>query len=103
MTIAELNEIVSTGSKDHINEALKAQGYVNCYKHKYSEEVDLGKLLLGNLLETEAYADEANNRRYSGGIFYNVQNHENFEFIITCVGDLANTYPLEVTTWAKRV
>ena len=103
MTIAELNEIVGTGDIKHIEEQLKGQGYYSCTKHKYDEEVNLGKLFLGDLLETESYADEPNNKRYSGGIFYNVQNHENCEILIVCIGDLANTYPMEVITWAKKI
>ncbi|MCM1438483.1 MAG: hypothetical protein NC131_04650 [Roseburia sp.] len=103
MTIAELNEIVSTGDINHIEEQLKGQGYYSCSKRKYAEEVNLGKLFLGDLLETEAYADEANGLRYSGGIFYNVQNHENCEIILVCVGDLENIYPLEVNVWAKKI
>ncbi len=103
MTIAELSDIVSTGDKKHIKEQLKAQGYSYYSRRKYSEAVDLNKLFLGDLLETDLFADEPNNLSYKGGIYYNVQNHENCEIVIVCIGNLTDTYPMEVTTWAKII
>ena len=103
MTIAQLTEIVSTGDKKHIQDQLKQQGYTNCFKKKYTQAVDKAALFLGDLQETELFADEPNNLTYQGGIYTGVQNHENFEFINICVGNLADGYPLEITTWGKQI
>lgn len=103
MTIAQLTEIVSTGDKKHIQEQLQQLGYVNCFKQKYKEAVDKAALFLGDLYETEVFADEPNNLSYQGCIYLNVQNHENFEFVNICVGNLTDGVPVEITTWGKQI
>ena len=103
MTITQLTEIVSTGDRNHIQEQLKQQGYISCFKRKYNQPVDKAALFLGDLYETELFADEPNNLTYQGGIYMNVQNHENFEFINICVGNLSDGVPVEITTWAKQI
>ena len=103
MTVTQLTEIVSTGDKNHIQEELKKLGYISCFKRKYNEAVDKTTLFLGDLYQTELFADEPNNLSYQGDIYVNVQNHENFEFINVCVGNLSDGVPVEITTWAKQI
>ena len=103
MTITQLTEIVSTGDKKHIQEKLKGQGYTNCFKKKYNQPVDKAELFLGDLYETELFADEPNNLTYQGAIYMNVKGHENFEFINICVANMSDGVPVEITTWAKQI
>ena len=103
MTKDELEKIAQVADKKKINAELKRLGYCDCKRHKEYKNIGFDVLFKGDLIETVEYSDANGKQRYQGGIFTNVNNYENLEFIIININDDKNTFPIDMLIWAKEL
>ena len=103
MDLSQLNEIVATADKKHIEKQLKMRGYTDCVKHKIYKHIGLEVLFKGDLQETETLPDSKGKRTYQGGIFTNVKGYESLKFIIININDDKNLFPIEMLICVKEI
>lgn len=103
MLIEYLIKIIRTADKKAITKQLRELSYIDCKRDKGLCNLNLETLFKGNLEETETFHDSKNKWIYQGGIFTQVKDYEQFEFIIVNINDHKNTFPIDMLIWAKEI
>lgn len=103
MTLTQLTEIIRTANKAEITKQLRELGYIDCKKHKQLRNLSIETLLKGKVEETDTFPDNKDKRTYQGGIFTQVKDYEQLEFVIVNINDHKNTFPIDMLIWAKEV
>ena len=103
MLIEYLTKIIKTADKKAITKQLRELNYIDCKKDKVLCALNLEALFKGNLEETETFNDSINKLTYQGGIFTQVKDYEQFEFIVVNINDHKNTFPIDMLIWAKEI
>ena len=103
MKLTQLTEIVKTANKKAIIRNLKGLGYIDCKKHKELRHLNLEPLFKGEMQNTETFPDKKGKRTYEGGIFTQVKDYEQLEFIIVNINDNKNVFPIDMLIWAKEI
>lgn len=103
MTLTQLTEIIRTADKKQITKRLQELGYIDCKKDKQLRNLSLEILFNGELEETETFPDSKGKRTYHGGIFTQVKDYEQLEFVIVNINDRKNTFPIDMLIWTKEI
>lgn len=103
MTLPQLTEIIKLTEKCCIISRLTKLGYIDCKKDKQLRNLNLETLFDGELEETDTFPDNKGKRTYQGGIFSQVKDYEQLEFIIVNINDHKNTFPIDMLIWAKEI
>ena len=103
MTLEQLTTIIQITDKKQITKQLKELKYIDCKKDKKLQKLSIETLFKGELKETETFHDSNSKRTYQGGIFTQVKDYEQIEFVVVNINDKKDTFPIDMLILAKEI
>lgn len=105
MQITQLVPIVKMADKRAIESELRKLGYINCKKHPILRHTSLVALANGRVEETPDgvyYTDRRQKLGFDGRIITDVENYEQYIFVVVNVYDMNKERQIDMYVFAKE-